>query len=87
VEDTIEIGMSLYEVVPFEPVSPREMHLSVGDELGTMAGVALVGTLLGSIGEAKNELLGTLLGSDILELGPTLGSFDGPTLGETVGDV
>jgi hypothetical protein len=56
VEDTIEIGMSLYEVVPLEPVS-RGMHLSGGDELGTMVGVALLGTLLGyevgSLGKPK----------------------------------
>jgi hypothetical protein len=59
VEDTIEIGMSLYEVVPFEPVS-RGMHLSVGDELGTMVGVALApseGVELGCVlGESVGDV-------------------------------
>jgi hypothetical protein len=78
VEDTIEIGMSLYEVVPFEPVS-RGMHLSVGDELGTMVGVALGGLL--SLGEE----LGTSLGADSPSVGVELGCTLGVELGVVLG--
>lgn len=72
VKETMEIGMSLYGVDLFDPVSRGPMmHKSVGDELGTALGDLL------SLGEE----LGVSLGDNLPSVGVDVGRMLGTELG------